>query len=213
MPRLSVRPIAVLSLVFLSACASNPPARRVWVPPRVDLKPYEIIGLVQFSSTTKGGLAALATRRFADAARRDQNMVRMVEVGSQKEALASVGQTRWNPESCRAIGLKYGARTFFYGTLTLSRVRPTVQLSALLNSGQVTAQVDATLDVQMIESETGASIWSSAASASRTIGQVSVFGGKEYSFDADDPERAYGDLVDSLVGQVARDFQGRWQTP
>jgi hypothetical protein len=212
MPRNSLRTIIVLSSVFFSACASHPPLQRVWVPPRLDLKPYEIIGMVGFSSTTKGSLAALATRRFEDAVRRDQGMVRMIEVGPQREALAPVGQARWNPESCRAVGRKNGARTLFTGTLTLSRVRPTIQLSALLNSGQVTAEVEATLEVQMIESETGASIWSSAGKATRTLGQVSVLGGKNYSFDADDPERAYGDLVDSLVVQVTRDFQGSWRT-
>jgi len=212
MPHIPVRPLAVLSLILLWGCASNPPARRVWVAPRVDLKPYEILGIVDFASTSKGELAALATRRFAEAARRDQDMVRMIDVGSQPEALASVSRDRWNPESCRAIGRKHGVRTLFHGTLTLSSVRPTVQLSAFLRSGQVTAQVDATLEVQMVEAETGASIWSRSASATRTVGQVSVFGGKEFVFDAEDPERAYGDLVNYLVGQVARDLQGSWQT-
>ena len=211
MSRTRVRTMAALSLLFLSGCASTPPVRRVWVAPRVDLKPYEIIGMVEFTSTSRGGLAALATRRFAEAARRDQDMIRMVDVGSQQEALASVGRDRWTPESCRAIGRKHGVRTLFQGTLTLSGVRPNVQVSALLHSGQVTAQVDATLEVQLIEAETGASIWSRSASATRTLGQVSVLGGKNYSFDADDPERAYGELVDFLVAQVARDLQGSWQ--
>jgi hypothetical protein len=204
--------MAVLSLVLLSGCASNPPTRRVWVAPRVDLKPYETIGLVEFSSASRGGLAALATRRFAEAARRDQGMLRMVDVGSRQEALASVGRDLWNPESCRAIGRQHAVRTMFHGTLTLSRIRPTVQVSALLRSGQVSAHVDATLEVQLIESETGASIWSRSASATRTLGQVSVVGGRDYVFDADDPEGAYGDLVDFLVSQVARDLQGSWQT-
>ena len=100
----------------------------------------------------------------------------------------------------------------FVGTLTLSGIRPSVQLSALLHSGQVTAQVDATLEVEMIEAETGASIWSRSASATRTLGQVSVFGSKDFVFDADDPERAYGELVDFLVNRVAADLQGSWQT-
>src|SRR6185436_21038093 len=107
MSRIHVRSIAVLSLVVLSACASNPPARRVWVGPRVDLKPYETIGMVEFSSTSKGALAALATRKFTEAARRDQDMLRMVDVGTQKAALASVGKDQWNPEACRAIGRKH----------------------------------------------------------------------------------------------------------
>lgn len=212
MSRIPARSIVVLSLVVLSGCASHPPARRVWVGPRVDLKPYETIGMVQFTSTSKGELAAMATRRFVEAARRDQDMLRMVDIGTQQEALASAGRDLWSPESCRAIGRKHGVRTMFRGTLTLSSVRPNVQLSALLRSGQVSANVDATLEVEMIEVETGASIWSRSGRATRTLGQVSVFGGKDYVFDAADPDAAYGDLVDDLVFQVARDLQGSWQT-
>ena len=212
MSRIPVRSIVVLSLVLLSGCASSPPVRRVWVGPRVNLKPYEMIGMVEFTSTSKGKLSALTTRRFAEAARRDQEMLRMIDVGTKQAALASVGLDRWGPESCRAVGRKHGVRTMFVGTLTLSGIRPSVQLSALFKSGQVTAQVDATLEVEMIEAETGASIWSRSASATRTLGQVSVFGGKDFVFDADDPERAYGELVDFLVNRVAGDLQGSWQT-
>jgi hypothetical protein len=212
MARLLIRSIAVLSLVAAAGCASNPPARRVWMGPHVDLHPYETIGMVQFTTTSKGELAGLATRRFAEAARRDQDMLRMVDVGTQQQALASSGGGAWTPEACRAIGRKNGVKSLFRGTLTVSKVRPSVQLSALFRSGQVTATVDATLEVEMIEAETGASIWSRSASATRSMGQVSVYGGHEFAFDAADPDAAYGDLVDALVSQAARDFQGYWAT-
>jgi hypothetical protein len=210
--RFHVGSIDLLSLVVLSGCASNPPARRIWVAPRVDLKQYETIGMVEFTSASKGELASLATRRFAEAARRDQDMLRMIDIGPQKVALASVGQNRWSPESCRAIGRKNGVKTMFHGTLTVSSVRPSVQVSTMFRSGGVSAQVDAELEVQMIETETGASIWSRSATATRTLGGVSSFGGKDFAFNAADPESAYGELVDALVSQVARDLQGSWQT-
>lgn len=213
MSKNTLRAVTLLSVVLTCACASGaPPARRVWVGPRIDLKPYEIIGMVGFSSSSKGALASMASRRFMDAARRDQEMLRMIDMGTQAAALATVNQAQWTPDACRAIGKKNNVKTLFYGKLTLSKVRPTVQLSALLNSGTVTAQVDATLEVQMVEAETGASIWSNSATSSRTVGQVSVFGSKDYAFDAADPNAAYGDLVDSLVTQVVRDFQGYWTT-
>ena len=209
--RLPIRPLAVLSLVLLAGCASNPPARRVWVAPRIDLKPYETIGMVEFTSTSKGKLAGLATRRFEEAARRDQDMLRMVDVGTKQQALASVDGGAWDAEACRAVGRKHGVKTMFEGVLTVSKVHPTVALSAFFKSGQVNANVNAVLEVRMIETETGASIWSRSASTTRTLGQVSVFGGKEFVFDAADPEAAYGDLVDDLVNQVAQDLQGSWQ--
>jgi hypothetical protein len=99
----------------------------------------------------------------------------------------------------------------FQGTLTISKVKPAVSVAGMFRSGQVTANVDAVLEVQMIETETGASIWSRSASATRTLGGVSVFGGNNYAFDAADPDAAYGEMVDSLVSQVVSDFQGSWQ--
>jgi hypothetical protein len=77
----------------------------------------------------------------------------------------------------------------------------------------VSAQVDATLDVQMIETATGASLWSGSGRATRTLGNVGVFGGRDFAFDAADPERAYGDLVDALVEQATRDFHATWERP
>jgi hypothetical protein len=168
--------------------------------------------MVEFSSSTKGELGALASRRFAEAARCDQEMLRMIDVGPRQQALASVRRGTWDPESFRAIGRKHDLKSLFVGTLQISNVRPNVQLSTLLNSGRVTAQVDAVLEVQMIETETGASIWSRSASGTRTLGGIRVFSGKEFVFDADDPQSAYGDLVDFLVNQVARDLQGSWVT-
>jgi hypothetical protein len=210
--RTIARLVAAFSVLALCQCASNPPTRRVWVGPRIDLKAYETIGMVDFTSTSKGKLAELATRRFAEAARRDQDMVRMINVGPQNAALASVGQDAWGPAACKAIGRKQGIKTMFRGTLTISHVKPAVSLTSMFKSGQVTAQVDAALEVEMIETESGASIWSNSAAATRSVGQVSVFGGGNVSFDAADPEAAYGDLVDELVARVTRDFQGSWRT-
>lgn len=134
----------------------------------------------------------------------------MVDLGTQKQALGSVGRKQWGRESCQAIGREHGLKSMFQGTLTLSKVQPNVQISSLLRSGQVTATVSATLEVQMVEVESGASIWSRSASATRTLGSVSVLGGHDYVFDAADPEAAYGELVDALVAQVAQDLQGSW---
>ena len=73
------------------------------------------------------------------------------------------------------------------------------------------ADVDATLVVQLIETSTGASLWSSSASASKNVGQLSVFEGGDFVFGAEDPEDAYGDLVNALVAQVTNDFRARWE--
>jgi hypothetical protein len=195
------------------ACGGHkaPAVQPVWVPPRIDLKPHELIGIVEFSTTSKGHLGPMATRRFTESARRDQGLVRIVDLRPAAGAARS-GGSRMAPEAYRALGREHGVKTIVTGHLTISSVKPGIQMSALLRSGHVSAQVDATLDVQLIETETGASLWNATGSATRTLGNVGVFG-KEIAFDAADPEHAYGDLVDALDEQVTRDFHASWERP
>ncbi len=159
--------------------------------------------MIEFDSSSAGELGPLATRRFTDLARRDQGLVRIVEFGPT--------QVDSNPESFKAFGEEHGLQTILTGQLTVSDIRPDLSIAASLRSGSLTAKVDATLSVQLIEVASGASIWSRSASATRSVAQVSMFSGGDYTFDADDPDRAYGELVDTLVSQVSRDFRVTWE--
>ena len=110
----------------------------------------------------------------------------------------------------QGLGKRHGAQTILVGALDISDIRPNLSIANTLRSGSLTANVDATLTVDLVETETGASIWSASARTSRTIGQISMFDGKHFKFDAEDPEQAYGELIDALVGQVTSDFQASW---
>jgi len=207
-----VVPVAALLLSALAGCSHRPPVQSYSVPPRIDLTQHELIGVVEFTSTSDGKLAPLATRRFTEWARRDQGVVRIVELGPSKRLLRSMGRDRWDPELYKTLGRDRGLKTILVGELKISDIKPDIKVMASLASGQVSAQVDATLEVQLIETATGASIWSSSAGASKSVGHVSMFSGKRFSFDADDPDRAYGDLVDVLVDRTTRDFRVSWET-
>ena len=67
---------------------------RVRVPPKIDLKLHEVIGIIEFKSSNEGKLASLATRRFTEEARQDQGMVRIVNLGTESEALKAIGRDR-----------------------------------------------------------------------------------------------------------------------
>jgi hypothetical protein len=178
----------------------------VVVPPRIDLTQLDTIGVIDFATTAKGELGPLTTRRFTELARRDQGLVRIVEFGSESEALRSVGESAISTETLMALGRKHGVRTIITGELTVSEVKPDVSIHSW-SSGSISGKVNATLAVELIEADSGASIWSTSARSTRSVGQVSIFKGGDFIFDADDPEQAYGDLVDSLVAQVTRDFR------
>jgi len=203
----TIVPAAVL-LAVTFGCA--PRRETVTVPPRIDLKQLETIGVIDFTTSSRGRLGPLATRRFTEVARYDQGTVRMLEFGSESEALRSIGSSDMSPETIKALGSEFGVQTILTGELTVSEVKPDVFISGL-RSGSLSARVDATLAVRLIETSTGASIWSSSGRSTSTVGQVSVFKGGGFVFDADDPDQAYGDLIDSLVAQVTQDFRVRYE--
>ncbi len=184
---------------------------KVMVPPRIDLREHEVIGITEFRFSSKGNLGAFATRRFTEAARRDQGMVRFVNLGSEPEILKTVGYELLNPAALKAIGKEHNLKTILTGELVVSDIRPNIKITPGLGYLSFTAEVDATLSVQMFETSTGASIWSGSASDTKTVGNISIFGGKNFAFDAKDPEKAYGNLVNSLVAEVTRDFRVSWR--
>jgi hypothetical protein len=170
-----------------------------------------MIGLIEFDSETDGELASFTSKRFVDLARRDQGLVRMIDLGTVADAKAAVGQDGWNPETFQAIGREMNVQTILIGELKISEAKPHVRIGSALRSGSVNAEIDVVLEVQLIETATGASLWSRTAQARKSIGYLSVGKGRPVVFDVEDPERAYGDLVEGLVAQVTRDFHVSWE--
>ena len=199
----------IISLVLLSlglACGS-----KVMVPPRIDLREHEVIGIINFTFSSRGNLGDFATRKFTEAARQDQGLVRIIPLGSEPEILKTIGYEQLNQAAIKAIGEDQNLKTILTGELVVSNIRPNIQITPGLGFLSISAEVDATLSVQMFETSTGASLWSSSASDTRTVGNISIFGGKNFAFDAKDPEKAYGNLINSLVTQVTRDFRVSWR--
>lgn len=200
------RSLTALVLV-LPACGGS---TWVQIPPSVDLTRHEILGVIEFESTSEGELPAYTTRSFIEQMRSDQGMIRIVELGPEPELLASLGLSRLDRDAFRVIAEEHGLTTVVAGRLDISSVRPAVRISPNLSNISAAADVDATLSVRMIEASSGASIWSRSAEATQRVGAVSVLGG-HFDFDADDPERAYGDLVRALVEATTTDFKVTWE--
>jgi len=186
--------------------------RKVMVPPRIDLKQHEVVGIIQFKSESKGELAPLTTKKFTEAIRRDQEMIRIVDLGTEAEVLKDIGYDKLNKAAFKAIGEEYDVATVFAGELLVSDVRPDISINLLFTAGMsVSAEVDATLDVRMVETESGASLWNTSVSKTREIGNVNIWEGGVFVFNAEDPERAYGKLVNALVEDASVDFRVTWR--
>ncbi|MGB3340485.1 MAG: hypothetical protein WBB37_03275 [bacterium] len=196
----------IFILLLILACG-----KKVMVPPRIDLSDYEVVGIIEFSCSEKGKLGSLATNRFMEFARRDQGMIRIIELGTESEVLKKIGHDKLDREAFTKIGETYEIATVFTGELIVSDVRPDIMITPGLGYMGFGAEVDATLSAQMVETVTGASIWNNSGSATRSVGHVSIFGGKAFAFDAEDPDKAYGKLVNELVDRVTADFQVTWR--
>ena len=184
--------------------------QRVLIPPRIDLKPHEVVGVIDFDCDGGEEFGPFLMDRFVAAVRCDQGMVRILRLGGPAQALAAVGRSQLDPAVFKAIGGHFGVKTIFTGRLTVSDVKPNISVAHALTSFNLSADVDATLAVELIEAETGASLWSASSRDRQRIGGVRVFGDKSFTFDADDPQNAYGSLVDSLIYHVTPDFRSRW---
>jgi len=200
--------IIICGLVFvfiLLACAP-----RIKVPPKINLLNYEVIGIIEFSSTSEGPLASLATKKFMEALREDQAIVRIIELGSEADILEDISRSRLDADAYKAIGEMTEVNTIFSGELVVSDVRPNIKLSLFTTGMSFTAEVDAALTCQMVETETGATIWNASASTTREVGHVSMFS-SIFVFDAENPDKAYGKLIEDLVERTTKDFRVTWE--
>ena len=196
----------VLILLLIIGCG-----KKVMIPPRIDLIDYEVLGVIEFACSENGKLGSLATSRFTEFARRDQGMIRIIDLATEAEVLKKIGHNKLDQEAFIEIGETYEVATIFTGELIVSDVRPDIMITPGLGYMGFGAEVDATLSAQMVETVTGASIWNNSGSATRSVGHVSIFGGSAFAFDAEDPDKAYGKLVDELVDRVTRDLQVTWE--
>ncbi len=197
-------------LVSVAAAGCGPGATRVMVPPRIDLKAHEVVGVIQFNCSSENELGPLATQRFIDVARQDQGMVRIVKLGTESELLEAVGQDRLDAAAFKAASEKYGVQTILTGDLVFSEVRPKIALGHSLTSIGVAADVQATLAVQMVEAASGASLWSRSAGVTQRIGGAS-FSKDSVGLAVDDPDNAYVRLVNGLVYAVTPEFRPTWE--
>jgi hypothetical protein len=194
--------LAVAVALLFNGCA------RVYLQPAIDLRPHEVIGLIQFNSDSKGELSKFVTQKFIEAVTEDQTDIKIVELGDEVAVLAAVNQTRLGPDAFEAIGEKYGVKTVFTGTLNVSNVNPSCAFGPGYASFE--GKVNARLAAKLVETATGATIWSNSARDERTVAGVEK-SGSNFSFNAEDPEEAYGDMARSLCRQITHDFRGTWE--
>jgi hypothetical protein len=164
--------IILLSLAMLWGCSSTV---LVSVPPRMDLSRYGTLGIVEFASNTSGAMNARATRQFQEQVQAAQPGTRFIELGSREAVLAALGGKQLDVSALRRIGERYAVDAIFVGEIAYSEPKTDIRLNDLARlEGAVHAEMRGDISSRLVETRTGASVWSSSAWAKRQIGALSV---------------------------------------
>lgn len=124
--------------------------------------------------------------------------------------LRSVHGNALDLKTVKAVGKKYQVDAVFTGALDVTKVKPNVRLSSLLTSMSAEAHVEATLTARLLETRSGATLWTDSANAYETVAHVRIASNSSATFKAQDPEDAYGRLVSNLVYGITRDFRSTY---
>ena len=196
--------VVVTALAILGACSHTV---LVPVPPRVDLQGYGTLGIVEFGSNSERAISARATRQFQEQIQAAQPGTRFIDLGDRQALLASLGVKQLDPAAMRKIREKYGVGAVFLGDIAYSQPRVDVNIGDLTKlEGGMRAEMKGELSAQLLETASGASVWSSSGWVRRPLGSVSlsaehgVSGGMRNS----DPRE---EMVPALVREVTQDFR------
>jgi hypothetical protein len=200
----------VLAAVVALGCAHKKIV--VEIPPRIDLQPYQTIGIMEMSSNSTDALNQLATQRFISEIQGAQPQVRFLELGAQEHVLRAVGRDRLDPDALKALGKKYGVTTIFSGSYELSELKPKVTVGDDLSSLSASASVSVAMVAKHWDTATGATLWTNSRRGQWPVASVSKDSRSPISFSLSVPEDRYGQFIGKLVYAVTDDFRPHYET-
>ncbi len=199
---------SVIFGVFALACAHK---IVVEIPPRIDLHPYQTIGIVEFASNSTAKLNQLATQQFMNVIQNAQPQVRFLELGPEEQALKLVGRERPDPDAMKALGKKYGVTTIFTGTYEISDVKPKVSLGTDFSSVSASAVVNISMASKHWDTASGATVWTNSRHGQWPLASVHKGSNTPISFNLSTPEDQYGRFIEKLVYAVTDDFRSHYE--
>ena len=194
----------LLLLVTLWGCSNTV---LVPVPPRMELKEYGTLGVTEFSSNYTPAVNARATRELQSRIHAAQPGTRLVELGSREVLLATIGSRQLDPEALKKIGAKYGVDAIFVGEIAYSEPKTNITINSTSKlEGSARTDVRGDISARLVETRTGAAVWSSSAWATRQVGRVDVSGYQGVSTTVRNSD-VRDDMVQTLVLHLTEDFR------
>jgi hypothetical protein len=196
----------ILLAVLLAGGSGCSSTVLVTVPPRVDLKGYGTLGVVDFTSNSGGAGGARATQQLQEQIQAAQPGTRFIELGSREAVLAAVGRNQLDADAAKRIGKRYGVDALFLGEIAYSDAKTDIRVNDLtkLDAGLRT-EVLGDISARLVETASGASVWSNSGWVRRQVGRVNVSEqGISAAMTKSDPRE---EMVPALVYQITHDFR------
>lgn len=198
--------LAVLTLLFLWGCSNT---ILVPVPPRMDLKKYGTIGLVHFTTNSDPTLTTFATQQFQEHVQGAFPGTPILDLGSKEAVLAAIGATQLDADAMTQIGKKYGVSAVFVGEIVYSDPKTDVRVNDFTTlDGSIRTEIKGDVSGKLMETQVGASVWSSSAWAKRQLTGVTVSPkrGVRTTIGDSNPRK---DMVPALMFHLTEDFRPR----
>jgi hypothetical protein len=196
--------ITLLSLATLWGCSHTV---IVPVPPRMDLKSYGTLGIVEFASNSDPAINAHATRQFQQHIQAAQPGTPFLDLGNREAVLAAVNGRQLDVDALKKIGEKYGVAAIFLGDITYSEPKTDIKVKDLTKlEGGVRTEVRGDISSRLVDTRTGASVWSSSAWAKRQTSGLSLSADQGVSGGMSN-ENPRAEMVPALVYHLTKDFR------
>ena len=198
--------LALLALLFFWGCSNT---ILVPAPPRMDLKKYGTIGLVHFTTNSDSTLTTFATQQFQEHVQGAFPGTPILDLGTKETVLAAIGATQLDADAMTQIGKKYGVSAVFLGEIAYSDPKTDIRVNDITTlDGSIRSEIRGDVSGKLMETQVGASVWSSSAWAKRQLAGVSVSSkrGVRTTIGDSNPRK---DMVPALMFHLTEDFRPR----
>ncbi len=203
--------LAVLGALLVTMGSFGCARPKVRVPPRVDLRSWSSIGLVQIECAGTDSLGRYPTERFLQSVQSSQPGIPILELGSERELLAEVGHRQLDFQAVRAIGARYGVDALLVGRFEFTKPTPRLSVSGGLSSLRAEAKVRGTFNARLLATQSGATVWTTGARAERTLASLRAARRGPIDFDAGKLQDPYSPLIRSLVHDATWELRPTWE--
>jgi hypothetical protein len=202
---------ALLGATLLLLVGCGPPTVKVQVPPRVDLRSWPLIGYVDFTTNADPPLAKDATEKFLQNLEAAQPGARMLELGSGAQILREMNRNAFDPGTIKAMGARYGVAAVLVGHLEVSGMTPDIRVSSAMDAISASAKVNSDLSAKLLETATGATVWSNGAHGQWSLGGLHYSSGGLGNLHYDDPANKYRKMILDLASVATNDFRPTYE--